>query len=788
MLLRIHPFVPLLVCLNLATKALGEHTRPRSSANVFERQPGGGVCVATQPSVNAPHKNIWAGLTNQEMADAIAYLYKSKDLNLTKDGGSVSIDLLQPNKSDVLPYLSGTGSAPDRYARAILMFGNTQEPYMQEYMVGPLSPSQQTRAQPLVFLSTRKADNKLRVHNADFDASEDFDKKVLAQAKNIVKALWGVSTDAVSLMTVDPSQVDDGKVTVWQGFTGKPDGLFDTQTLLPLGLYVKSDRTGRDPSKWKIEGWLYNNIFYKDIKELNKAASQPEFEKLEIVVDGPWAQLEKQGDPLPFDDSPPPVTIQPGPKRFSIDSNENFVSWMDFTFYVSVSFDMGVRLFDVRYKGKRILYELGMEEALAHYAGFDPIQSGTCYFDTMYGFSTSIISLVNGNPPPPTHAGLELMGNQGYDCPAYATYMNTTYMDGTTRRSQPNGICMFEKDQGFPIQRHSGPGFTSITKNIAFVLRSTATVGNYDYQTSYEFFMDGSITVSVRASGYIQSGFYAGNDEYGFKIHDGLSGSMHDHVLTFKADLDVLGEKNSLQKVEFVPTTETYVWNDGKPRNTMKAKKSFISNEDEARINWSPNGNSLYAIVNKDAANKYGENPGYRFVPAAGVAHLTIQNSSVSKNATNHADHHFYVSRQKDTEARASNPYNLLEPEDPAVNFATFFDGESLDQEDLVLWFNLGMHHIPHTGDLPNTVFSTAYSALTIEPLNYLPGDPSRATSQQIRIGSSRNGTANVKTFGAKPASCVPDLAQINPKVNGAGGSIAVHKYPYDGTRPDRIG
>lgn len=111
--------------------------------------------------------------------------------------------------------------------------------------------------------------------------------------------------------------------------------------------------------------------------------------------------------------------------------------------------------------------------------------------------------------------------------------------------------------EDLPIQRHSGPGFTSITKNIAFKLRSVTTVGNYDYQTTYEFRMDGSMTVSVRASGYIQSGYAAKNEEYGFNIHDNLSGSMHDHVLTFKADFDILGEKNSLQKVEFVPTTET---------------------------------------------------------------------------------------------------------------------------------------------------------------------------------------------------------------------------------------
>lgn len=68
---------------------------------------------------------------------------------------------------------------------------------------------------------------------------------------------------------------------------------------------------------------------------------------------------------------------------------------------------------------------------------------------------------------------------------------------------------------------------------------------------------------------------------------------------------------------------------------------------------------------------------------AAGVAALTIQNSSLAQNAVNHADHHLYVTKQKDTEARASNPYNLLDPADPVVNFAKYFDGESLDQQDM---------------------------------------------------------------------------------------------------------
>jgi primary-amine oxidase len=60
---------------------------------------------------------------------------------------------------------------------------------------------------------------------------------------------------------------------------------------------------------------------------------------------------------------------------------------------------------------------------------------------------------------------------------------------------------------------------------------------------------------------------------------------QHDHVINFKLDLDVNGTANSLERVEFVPHTGTYSWS-SEPRNTMKIQRSWVSNEDEAKLNW----------------------------------------------------------------------------------------------------------------------------------------------------------------------------------------------------------
>lgn len=68
------------------------------------------------------------------------------------------------------------------------------------------------------------------------------------------------------------------------------------------------------------------------------------------------------------------------------------------------------------------------------------------------------------------------------------------------------------------------------------------------------------------------------------------------------------------------------------------------------------------------------------------------------------------------------------------------------------------MHHMPHTGDLPNTVFSTAHSAMLIEPFNYLMGDPSQASSQQVLIKTKKDGKPEIVTYGAKNATCAIDM------------------------------
>lgn len=80
-------------------------------------------------------------------------------------------------------------------------------------------------------------------------------------------------------------------------------------------------------------------------------------------------------------------------------------------------------------------------------------------------------------------------------------------------------------------------------------------------------------------------------------------------------------------------------------------------------------------------------------LPYTGLAHLTVQNSSNLANAARWAEHDLQVTKRKDIEPKSAHAYNSQDVHDPPVNFDNFFNGENLQQEDLVVWFNLGMHH-----------------------------------------------------------------------------------------------
>lgn len=293
----------------------------------------------------------------------------------------------------------------------------------------------------------------------------------------------------------------------------------------------------------------------------------------------------------------------------------------------------------------------GLQEALAHYCGVDPMQGGLEFMDTFFGMGKNMFELL-----------------PGYDCPAYADYLDVQWYQLREVHKLPNSICIFEFTAEHLLSRHTAQYSVTASRNTFLTVRSVSTVGNYDYTIEYLFFLDGTIEVKVRASGYIFAAFYAANgtqkeDEYGHRIHDALSSSMHDHVINFKADLDVAGPTNDMVRMAIEQVTKTYPWDapEVDKRNTMHLVEYPI--EKETALDWPKNSGEFYIVYSSEQKNAWGERKGYRVTSGTGLAstpHLTILNSTTLGDSARWAEHDLWVVRRKDTEPHSADPLNYF--------------------------------------------------------------------------------------------------------------------------------
>jgi len=99
------------------------------------------------------------------------------------------------------------------------------------------------------------------------------------------------------------------------------------------------------------------------------------------------------------------------------------------------------------------------------------------------------------------------------------------------------------------------------------------------------------------------------------------------------------------------------------------------------------------------------------------------------------------VTKRKEKEEKSSSIYIQNSLYDPVVDFANFVaDNESIVNEDLVAWVTVGMMHLPHSEDIPNTTTAANSASFFLRPYNYFDEDPSMASHDAVLILPTKNG------------------------------------------------
>lgn len=769
--------LPLLAVLVTASSVPPLGWERRAALKAFKKRADESTCSKCSlyedaPTASAPKPNIWSSISVDDNVAVWQLLHDpASGLNLTdvsiagiNDNYLFYIDTVPLNKSTAVAFLDGSGPQPLQYARAIVFEGGREEPISQEYMVGPLPVSPETTIQKLDYIYNGGSGGSVPFNGRTFDAmrilaSDPLLVEVMSNITDITQELLGGvwygdydDRSTLTSITTSPSSFDGTsafRIVVFK-FPGP------ASYLRSVDFYLMIDITGTDTTLYKLKGVVTNTRFFPTIAGLRAAFEAGELvEDYHVPEDYDWAlvNLDEDMGKRELEEKFAPQSIELGGKRYKLDTKQKYVEYMGWTFYVAHTLSLGVMFYDIRFKGERILYELSMQEAAAQYGGFQPKSSTTLYHDTYYQLGGSLYPLV-----------------EGFDCPFGSSFWNVSSHDGNTTIVNPNAVCIFESDAGFPLSRHRAAGGTTlfgfdnigVVKASLLTVRAIATVGNYDYLFDYAFHIDGSLELTVRASGYLQSSFYYPNqDKWGPRIQEAVQGSLHDHVLTWKADFDIIDSKNSLEVTEIrAATTEQPWW--AELGAFEQVELNSYNMETEQQFNWASNGQTMYCVNHADKTNKWGTKRGYRIVPGRSNIHLTTLNSPFSRNNSQFAKSHLAVTRQHDTEPFANSVQNLNMPWKPQQDFSKFFDDESIEGEDLVVWFNLGMHHFTRAEDVPVTLYNEAVSSIMFAPQNFFDRSQDGDIQNRRWITQAENSTLGLAydVFGIELPQCKVELKE----------------------------
>ena len=483
---------------------------------------------------------------------------------------------------------------------------------------------------------------------------------------------------------------------------------------------------GNFGTKWEREHRILKAISYLRESEESNGYGRP-IEHVVAIVDlvhGKVLELiDKPGPPPPdtsldyrFNDIPPredlkPLDIvQPDGVSFTIDGH--LLSWQKWQMRVSLHPREGLVLHQIAYNDdgelRPICYRASMAEMVVPYGDPAPTQYFKNAFDS--GEVGGLGRLTNS---------LEL----GCDCLGEIVYMDghvTNEFGGS--RTIKNAVCIHEEDFGINWKHtrvEDDVPVSEVRRTRRLVVSAIATVGNYDYGFYWMFYPDGSWEQEVKATGIVQT-IAAEPDDPQITRHmiaPGLAAPIHQHFLCFRMDMEVDGGTNTVYEVDTMPLPA----GPENPHNNAftAVAKPLLSESEGERVANSASARH-WRIANTNKVNHVGHAPAYLLVPGETVAMMAGPESAVRGRAG------FTQKLLWVTPYDASQLYpagNYPNQSESGEGIPTWVSADrDIADEDLVLWYTVGMNHIVVPEDWP--VAPVHRSGFNLRPAGFFEHNP----------------------------------------------------------------
>ncbi len=390
---------------------------------------------------------------------------------------------------------------------------------------------------------------------------------------------------------------------------------------------------------------------------------------------------------------PKPLNItQPEGASFEIHGQE--VRWQNWQFRYTMHPREGLVLHTISYedagRARPILYRASISEMVVPYGDTNQNWRWRSAFDVGEWGLGRLASSIEANT----------------DAPENATLIDATFAgDDGAPYTLPRAVGIYERDGGLLWKHYEGYSEHNESRRARqLVIFFIATIGNYDYAINWVFHQDGVLEVDAALTGImlpkgvreVKVSEHGGHYRSGHLVAANIVAPHHQHFFCFRLDFDVDGSGNSVHEMN----TRALPAGPANPGlNGMIMEEALLRTEREAQREMSMNSARTWAVFNPSVHNQLGHNTSYILVPGANSPPFVAPGSRVRQRA-GFINRHFWATRHNPAEMNAAGAYpNQGRGGEGLPRWVG--NNESLVNQDVVVWYTLGVTHIPRPEEWP---------------------------------------------------------------------------------------
>lgn len=409
----------------------------------------------------------------------------------------------------------------------------------------------------------------------------------------------------------------------------------------------------------------------------------------------------------------PLIITQPEGAGFRLSGNE--IHWQGWHFRFSVHPREGLVLHTVGYEDggreRPVMYRGSLSEMVVPYADPDSNWRWRSAFDVgEYGVGRLLSPL-----------------DTGVDVPANAVLLDATFAnDSGSAYTLPRAVGIYERDGGILWKHYDTYSFTNESRRAReLVLITVAAIGNYDYSIAWIFHQDGTLEVDAGLTGIMlpkgvadrMSHDHSTTGSHGHLVSPNIVAPHHQHFFCFRLDMDVDGQDNSVAELNSTPVPEG---EENPTGNVFAMTETQLGSEREGARRMDLATGRIWKIFNPSTQNALGQHCGYILAPGPNVVPLALPTAPARKRA-GFIDNHFWATRYHAGEMNAAGAYPNQGPSGDGLP-AWIAGDESIDKEDVVLWYTMGVTHIPRPEEWP--VMPVTHLGFKLLPAGFFSRNP----------------------------------------------------------------